>query len=172
MPESRSNPGPAAAPANRRALIDAARELFAEEGFQVAFSAIAKRAGVGQATLYRHFENKERLALAVFEENLAGLEQDRDLTLRAFLERIAAQARMSASILEAHALDPDLAAPLQQRLLGVIERILDAERDAGRLDPSVTAAEVATAVSMVAFHTAFAHDGAAAIALVERALRP
>ncbi|WP_221583276.1 TetR/AcrR family transcriptional regulator [Microbacterium sp. G2-8] len=174
MPSARQSPspnrGPAAAAGNRRALIDAARELFAEEGFSVAFSAIAKRAGVGQASLYRHFESKERLALAVFDKNLADLEADPSLTLHDFLMRIAAQARMSASVLEAHALDPELAAPLQERLRGVITRILETELATERADPSVTVDDVVTATSMVAFHTAFAGDGDAAVALVERAL--
>lgn len=164
-----NNRGPAAAAENRRALIDAARELFAEDGYSVPFSAVAKRAGVGQASLYRHFGSKEKLALAVFDENLAELEAD-DLTLHQFLAHIAAQARMSASVLEAHALDPIAAEPLQARLRGVITRVLTREQAADRVDPSVTADEIETATSMIAFHTAFAGDGEAAIALVERAL--
>ena len=42
---------------NREAILDAARELFADSA-DVAMSKIAKRAGVGQATLYRNFANR------------------------------------------------------------------------------------------------------------------
>lgn len=174
---SKSNRGPAAGPANRRALIAAGRELFAEQGFGVPFSQIAKRAGVGQASLYRHFPDKTALAVAVFDENLAAVEaQAHDL--RGLLELVVAQARMSASLLEALApsADPAVAA-LAQRLERIIAGILGREHEAGRVDPSVTVEDVATAVSMAAFHTAFAPEGRpdagrAAIALIERALAP
>lgn len=69
-----SNRGPAAAAGNRRALLRAARELFAEKGYNVPLSAIARAAGVGQAVLYRHFPRRLDLAFAVFEENFADLE--------------------------------------------------------------------------------------------------
>ncbi len=62
-------------PGNRRALIAAAREVYAESGLSAPFSAVAKRAGVGQGSLYRHFPDRTALAVAVFEENVADLEQ-------------------------------------------------------------------------------------------------
>ncbi|MFB9368273.1 TetR/AcrR family transcriptional regulator [Kitasatospora sp. NPDC001664] len=51
---------------NREALVAAATELFAEQGLDVAFDLIARRAGVGNATLYRHFPNREELIGEVF----------------------------------------------------------------------------------------------------------
>lgn len=43
-------------------ILDAARHLFLEQGFgSTSMDAVAKRAGVSKATLYVHFENKERL---------------------------------------------------------------------------------------------------------------
>ena len=68
------NRGPAAAAGNRRALLRAARDLFAQKGYNVPLSAIARAAGVGQAVLYRHFPRRLDLAFAVFEENFAELE--------------------------------------------------------------------------------------------------
>src|SRR5690554_4182318 len=68
------NRGPAAAADNRRALLRAARRLFADKGYNVPLSAIAREAGVGQAVLYRHFPRRLDLAFAVFEENFAELE--------------------------------------------------------------------------------------------------
>ena len=48
-PDARKpNRGPAAGPRNRAALIAAAREVYANDGLGVPFSAVAKRAGVGQ----------------------------------------------------------------------------------------------------------------------------
>ncbi|WP_255556249.1 TetR/AcrR family transcriptional regulator [Tessaracoccus palaemonis] len=77
MPPSKRarNRGPAAAPANRAALLKAARRLFSRDGYHVALSAIAREAGVGQGVLYRHFPRRFDLALAVFEENFVALEE-------------------------------------------------------------------------------------------------
>lgn len=69
------NRGPAAAVANRQALLAAARRLFASRGYHVPLSAVAREAGVGQAVLYRHFPTRMDLAFAVFEENFGALEE-------------------------------------------------------------------------------------------------
>ena len=59
---------------NREALISAARTLFAQHGTEVPLQAIAKAAGVGQASLYRHFPDRESLIIAIFEENFTTME--------------------------------------------------------------------------------------------------
>jgi len=167
----KQNRGPAAAADNRRALVRAARELFTEQGFAVPFSAIARRAGVGQASLYRHFPDKSSLGIAVFDENLQSLE-GLDLGLHEFLETIAGQARVSASLLEVLISTQSPAAlELAARLRALIAGILERER----LDQSVSIDDVAAAVSMIAFHTASspASDAASrAIAIVEQGLLP
>ncbi|MFU8840127.1 MAG: TetR/AcrR family transcriptional regulator [Nitriliruptoraceae bacterium] len=71
---SATNRGPAAAAGNRAALLAAARQLFADQGYRVPLNAIARRAGVGQGSLYRHFPTRLDLALAIFEDNYAELE--------------------------------------------------------------------------------------------------
>ena len=71
---SLTNRGPAAAAEDRAAILSAARSVFAEQGYRIPFSTIARAAGVGQAVMYRHFPSKLHVALAVFEENIAELE--------------------------------------------------------------------------------------------------
>lgn len=51
---------------NRDTLLGAARSLFAEQGLDVPFDEIARRAGLGNATLYRHFPNRAALIGAAF----------------------------------------------------------------------------------------------------------
>jgi AcrR family transcriptional regulator len=51
---------------NFDAIIEAGRELFAEFGTEVFLADVAARAGVGVATLYRHFPTREDLAEAVY----------------------------------------------------------------------------------------------------------
>lgn len=65
----KSNRGPAAAEANRAALLASAQRLFRERGYSVPLSAIAKDAGVGQGVLYRHFPTRLDLAFAAFEDH-------------------------------------------------------------------------------------------------------
>ncbi len=56
---------------NRELLLAAARELFAEQGLEVPLDEIARRAGVGNATLYRRFPTREALIEAVFHDSLS-----------------------------------------------------------------------------------------------------
>ncbi|PVC84014.1 TetR/AcrR family transcriptional regulator [Streptomyces sp. CS090A] len=70
-----ANDGPKAAARNRAALIAAAREVYAEHGLDAPLSGIARRAGVGQGVLYRHFPDRAALADAVLEENVREVEQ-------------------------------------------------------------------------------------------------
>jgi AcrR family transcriptional regulator len=56
---------------NRRLILDAAREAFADEGLHVTLDAIAARAGVGVGTVYRRFADKESLIDALFEDRIA-----------------------------------------------------------------------------------------------------
>ncbi|MFJ6513458.1 TetR/AcrR family transcriptional regulator [Streptomyces sp. NPDC091406] len=70
-----ANDGPRAAARNRAALVTAAREVFAEHGLEAPLSAIARRAGVGQGVLYRHFPDRSAAVAAVLEENVRQVEQ-------------------------------------------------------------------------------------------------
>ncbi len=64
---------------NRDTLVATARALFAERGLDVPADEIARRAGVGTGTLYRHFATREDLVTAVFlgqvAENVAAVER-------------------------------------------------------------------------------------------------
>ena len=69
------NLGPRAAAGNRAALLAAAREVFGSAGTGAPLSAVAKRAGVGQGSLYRHFPDRLDLVVAVFEEQVVAVEK-------------------------------------------------------------------------------------------------
>ncbi len=56
---------------NRKAIVDTARSVFAEQGLDVALDEIARRAGIGNATLYRRFPTRTDLVAAVFAEQMA-----------------------------------------------------------------------------------------------------
>jgi AcrR family transcriptional regulator len=56
---------------NRELLIAAARQIYAEQGLDAPLDEIARRAGVGNATLYRRFPDRAALIEAVFHDSLA-----------------------------------------------------------------------------------------------------
>ncbi|RFU41292.1 TetR/AcrR family transcriptional regulator [Actinomadura logoneensis] len=57
---------------NRAKVLDAARDVFAELGTGASTEEVARRAGVGIGTVFRHFPTKESLLEAVLGEILAG----------------------------------------------------------------------------------------------------
>ncbi|MET0726037.1 MAG: TetR/AcrR family transcriptional regulator [Leifsonia sp.] len=157
MPEnSKANRGPSAGPANRAAIIAAARQIFAEDGFGAPLSAVAKRAGVGQGSLYRHFPDRISLAVAVFDDNITELEElaaAPGSTLSGLFDSVAEQAISSTALIdvftsERH--DPRAEA-LGVRVQGVIDAMLTRDKAAGRIDSHIETADVMVAVSMLAF---------------------
>ena len=155
---STSNRGPAAAEENRRALIAAAREIYTEEGPGAPFSAVAKRAGVGQGTLYRHFPDRIALAAAVFDENVAELEaalQD-DGTILGLLDLVIDQAAVSTAfirLLSEQQNDPQ-ARKLAARFEALVRLLRERDKAAGRIGSHVTQVDIELAVSMLAHELA------------------
>jgi AcrR family transcriptional regulator len=75
---------------NRQLLVEAAREVFAEHGLDASLDEIARRAGVGNATLYRRFPSRESLYAAVFA--------DLGDTMRTLSDRALSQAEPWAAL--------------------------------------------------------------------------
>ncbi|XUL85905.1 TetR/AcrR family transcriptional regulator [Streptomyces galilaeus] len=59
---------------NRRRLMAAAREVFRDRGMAATLDDVARHAGLGVGTAYRHFANKEELVDAVFEDMIDRVE--------------------------------------------------------------------------------------------------
>lgn len=59
---------------NRAAILEAASEVLAQDGTVALMPEIARRAGIGQATLYRHFPDRQALTAAVLGHQLDLLE--------------------------------------------------------------------------------------------------
>jgi AcrR family transcriptional regulator len=84
---------------NRARMLTAAREVFAEQGLQAPMSEVARRAGVGAATLFRRFPTKGDLVTAVFADRMRGYVDAVEEALadpdpwhgfRAYVERVCA----------------------------------------------------------------------------------
>ncbi|MFD2354258.1 TetR/AcrR family transcriptional regulator [Nonomuraea ferruginea] len=143
--ERRPNRGPSAAAENRAALIAAAREVFAGAGYDAPLSMVARAAGVGQGSLYRHFPDRVSLALAVFEDSVAELEAlaaRPGATLDDLLALITEQAIASTAFVAMVTVPPqpdERILELRERVAELLAARLPAARDAGRVRDGVTA---------------------------------
>src|SRR3954447_15770823 len=63
---------------NHDRIVDVARLVFREQGYDASLDAIAKRAGVGPGTLYRHFPTREALLGALLPARDEELEARRE----------------------------------------------------------------------------------------------
>ncbi len=133
----------------------AALEVFAEGGIDAPLSAVAKRAGVGQGSLYRHFPDRVSLALAAFEDNVVDLEAmaaEPDCTLDALLAAITRQTIESVAfvdIVTASPADPRLEA-VSDRVRATLDGALAQAHRARTIRRSVTVDDIMLAVGMVA----------------------
>jgi len=67
---TRSRARRADAERNREKIVAAARAAFADGGGEVSMAAVARRAGVGMATLYRNFPSRQALLMAVYVDDV------------------------------------------------------------------------------------------------------
>lgn len=117
----------------RDRILETARALFAERGFDGAtVGAIARRAGIAEGTIYRHFESKEDLFIsclmpalnAFMERSIPQLESAR--TIEEYFRRVV---EMHLSFYEAHLDSANILyseAPYHPRLMEILgERFLD-----------------------------------------------
>ncbi|MCF2527593.1 TetR/AcrR family transcriptional regulator [Yinghuangia soli] len=72
-PSAAQPPRRADARQNRERVLAAAREVFTESGPEASLNEIARRAGVGPGTLYRHFPNRHALVAAVVKDRVTAL---------------------------------------------------------------------------------------------------
>jgi AcrR family transcriptional regulator len=95
---------------NRSRILEAAEEVFAEDGIAVPVDVVAERAGVGVGTLYRHFPTKEALfeaivvnRLCLLIENVKTYEEREDAAeaLFAFLHEFGRQAAAKQDLFDA-----------------------------------------------------------------------
>jgi len=141
--------GPASAPGPERALradarrnyqrlVSAAAEAFTEHGADdVSLEEIARRAGVGIGTLYRHFPTRQALLEAVYTDQVAGLRALADdllatkppaealaTWLRALIDFGRTKRSLSAAMLATMSKDSELISSSSATMLGALTDVL------------------------------------------------
>jgi AcrR family transcriptional regulator len=147
---------------NREKLLRAASKRFAAGGPEVPLELIARSAGVGIGTLYRHFPTREALIEAVYRNEVdqlcaaAGVllaELAPAEALAEWMERFVAYATtkrgLSGALKSVAASQSDLFPTTRARLLAAVGELLDAGIAAGEIRPDVTAEDVMTSMNAV-----------------------
>jgi AcrR family transcriptional regulator len=146
---------------NRERIVAAAREMFVEFGHEVPFDEIARRAGVGNATVYRNFPDRDALAREVVcsvmdrmsERIETALAEDGDAfeALSRFVhasveDRIGALCPMLSGTFDQN--HPDLVAA-RDRATERTEKLMERARAAGQLRPDVEFGDLMVALSQL-----------------------
>jgi AcrR family transcriptional regulator len=151
---------------NRERLLGVAVRAFSQDGPDVTLDAIAKEAGVGIGTLYRHFPTREALIEAAYRNELArlcdavpGLLQvmPPDQATRAWMDRyidyMATKRGMADALRAVIASGGSPYAQSRDRLTGAITALLDAGAAAGTLRRDVQPVDVFASLTGVALTT-------------------
>ena len=160
--ESSSRPLRADAQRNHDRIVAAAYAAFAESGLDTSVEEIARRAGVGSATLYRRFPNQDLLLRAIIDARLAELEpriaaavaaeDPWEGLLAAFQAVLDIQARNMAFLrvlVEAGAL-PHLKGELADRVFAPIYALFERAQRAGKVRDDLAPSEIHALIRMVA----------------------
>lgn len=145
---------------NRDAILAAALEALTESP-DTSLNAIAKRAGVANATLYRHFPTREELVLATYQHEVRKLVDTADLllqeqapidALRSWVERLARYAVTKHGLADAlrKATTPgsDLSSTdSYDSIVAALDRLLQANIAAGTLRSGLDAEDVILALA-------------------------
>jgi AcrR family transcriptional regulator len=146
---------------NRERILQSARQVFSESGADAQIDDVARRAGVGVGTVYRHYPTKEALLTELVREKFrllaaggrAALEQTGEPfdVLTNWLRDNATQLGRDTAMQQAVAGAGDQiwiqAAAEQQDLVAVTDQHLQRARKAGTIRPDATADDIAMLMS-------------------------
>jgi AcrR family transcriptional regulator len=140
---------------NNARLIAAATAAFAERGAEAPLEDIARRAGVGIGTLYRHFPTRLDLQAAVFRSQVGAVCGEGEALaatvspgeafagwLRALAGYLVTKRGLSHALIEAVGIESELISSCWVAMRQTTERLLSAAQQAGAIRPDVDATDV------------------------------
>jgi AcrR family transcriptional regulator len=137
---------------NRELLLAAAADEFAEHGLDASVADIARRAGVGKGTVFRHFATKDDLIAAIVLDRMAALSSVGEQLLEAadagpaLLEFLTAaayqrQQRDLSFLLAAGELNPEVTR-VQAQLYRTVDALVERARQQGAVRADVTGTDI------------------------------
>jgi AcrR family transcriptional regulator len=164
---------------NRARVLEVAYETFAAEGLGVPIDEIARRAGVGAGTVYRHFPTKEDLFRAVIGDRINGIVEDGRAVLASgdpgealftFLRAIVQWGTTDRGLADALAgigiKIEDAVPDLEEAFLGLLGELLRAAQEAGTVRRDLDVRDVKTILVGAQAMQAYRPDAAARLAEV------
>ena len=161
---------------NRARLITAATQAFAEKGADAPLEDIARRAGVGIGTLYRHFPTRLDLQAAVFRSQVGTVcgegdalvdtatpEQAFIAWMRSLTAYLVTKRGLSRALIEAVGVESELISSCWVAMRETTERLLTSGQQAGAIRSDVSATDVMRLVHGVAVSTERAPERADAL---------
>jgi AcrR family transcriptional regulator len=147
---------------NREKLLSAAAEAFADCGTSASLESIAKCAGVGIGTLYRHFPTRDALVEAAYRNEVAQLsaaagelldEHPADVALaewmKRFLAYVATKRGMADALESVVASGTDVYAESREQLVVAVTQLVQAGVASGSLRPDADPEDVLRAMTAV-----------------------
>jgi AcrR family transcriptional regulator len=167
-------------------LVDAARKVFADQGGGASMEAIAKQAGVGVGTLYRHFPKRIDIVEAVYRDDVDALvgAADRGLTelgpweaLQAWLQAYVDYGRAKRTFLnelhEAFEKNPDLKPASRDRIWAACHGVLARAQEAGVARRDIDGEDLMQLVSPMCMNSTLTPDqGQRLLTMVLDGVRP
>jgi AcrR family transcriptional regulator len=171
---------------NYERIVDAARKVFADQGGGASMEAIAKQAGVGVGTLYRHFPKRIDVVEAVYRDDVDVLvgTADRGLAeldpwtaleawLRAYVDYGRAKRTFLNELHEAFEKNPDLKPASRERITAACDAVLRRAQEAGEARTDIDGADLMQLVSpMCTSPTLVADQGDRLLVMILDGLRP
>jgi AcrR family transcriptional regulator len=146
---------------NRELLVAAARKVFSEQGAAASMEAIAKEAGVGVGTLYRHFPSRLDLVEAVYQTDVEELwetaqrvaELEPWPAVEAFFDAFLRYARTKKTFLDelhqAFEKNPDLRSRARGLIESSFDLVIDRAKQAGAVRDDIGGSDVMQLVGPV-----------------------
>jgi AcrR family transcriptional regulator len=147
---------------NRDRLLETAATAFSEKGVETSLEDIARTAGVGIGTLYRHFPTREHLVEAVYRRELQNLAEAADELSRnhpadialeqwmlRFVNYMATKRGMASSLKIIASSNSAMFSEGFGRIREAFERLLTAARDAGLIRKDIGEADLMHAMSSI-----------------------
>jgi AcrR family transcriptional regulator len=171
---------------NNERLVAAARVVFAQQGGGASMEAIAKEAGVGVGTLYRHFPKRIDVVEAVYREDvdelvtaaecLVATEQPAAALsswLAAFVRYATAKRRFLNELHEAFGKNPELKSVSRDRIEGALRLVLEGAQRVGAARTDLTATDLMQLLgSMCMSATLTPEQSSRLLVVIEDGLRP
>ncbi len=147
---------------NRELLVAAARDVFSEQGAGASLEAIAKRAGVGVGTLYRHFPTRLDVVEAVYQTDVEELwataqrvvaELEPAAAVDAFFDAFVRYAQTKQALLtelhQAFEKKPGFRSQARELIESSFNLVIDRAKEAGAVRPDIDGADVMQLVTPV-----------------------